>query len=130
MKTLCILAVIVSVALVGSSSHADTNAILTTLHAFTGADGSNPQAALIQGSDGFFYGTTQAGGSNNLGTVFQISPAGVFTSLYQFGGSDGSDPEAPLVQGNDGNLYGTTVTGEPPPIAIVAPSFKSLPQAR
>ncbi len=113
MKTLRILAVIVSVALFGGSSHADMNAILTTLHAFTGADGSNPQAALVQGSDGFFYGTTQAG---RLEQPWQppysrSALPGTFTSLYQFSGPDGSDPEAPLVQGSDGNFYGTTVTG-------------------
>ncbi|HXI82518.1 MAG TPA: choice-of-anchor tandem repeat GloVer-containing protein [Verrucomicrobiae bacterium] len=111
MKTLRILAVIVLVVLFGGSSRAGTNAALTTLHTFSGADGSNPQAALVQGSDGYFYGTTQAGGSNNLGTVFQISSTGTFTPLYQFSGPDGSDPEAPLVQGSDGNFYGTTVTG-------------------
>ena len=35
-----------------------TNTTLTTLHSFSGgADGGNPAAALVQGSNGYFYGT-------------------------------------------------------------------------
>src|SRR5580704_4978824 len=38
---------------------------LTELHLFTGnADGSSPEAPLIQGLDGNYYGTTFFGGSN------------------------------------------------------------------
>lgn len=87
---------------------------LTTLHSFTGgADGATPEAGLIQGTDGFFYGTTLLGGTNNDGTVFQISSNGVLTTLYQFSRNriDGENPEAALVQGSDGNFYGTTRAG-------------------
>ncbi|MGD1020079.1 MAG: choice-of-anchor tandem repeat GloVer-containing protein [Verrucomicrobiia bacterium] len=87
----------------------------TNLHTFTGAptDGANPQAALVQGSDASFYGTTSSGGSNDDGTVFQISPSGTYTSLYSFAGppDDGADPMAGLVQGSDNNFYGTTSAG-------------------
>jgi uncharacterized repeat protein (TIGR03803 family) len=87
----------------------------TVLHSFAGgaADGGIPTAALIQGKDGYFYGTTTWGGPNNNGTVFRISPAGVETVLHFFVGAnaDGSNPQAPLVQGIDGNLYGTTFGG-------------------
>ncbi|HEV2400298.1 MAG TPA: choice-of-anchor tandem repeat GloVer-containing protein [Candidatus Sulfotelmatobacter sp.] len=51
--------------------------VLTTLYDFCSetscADGSLPQAALIQGTDGDFYGTTTSGGQNNNGTVFRFS---------------------------------------------------------
>ena len=87
----------------------------TVLHSFAGgaADGSLPTAALIQGSDGNFYGTTSGGGSKGAGTVFRITPAGVETALYSFGSSttDGSTPNAALILGSDGNLYGTTSKG-------------------
>jgi uncharacterized repeat protein (TIGR03803 family) len=47
---------------------------LTTLYSFTGGnDGSNPQASLVQGSDGAFYGTTVNGGKSGAGTVFRLS---------------------------------------------------------
>ncbi len=85
----------------------------TVLYSFgSGADGSQPNAALIQGADGDFYGTTVYGGTYNLGTVFKITPAGVETVLHSFGsGADGSQPRAALMQGTDGDFYGTTVYG-------------------
>jgi uncharacterized repeat protein (TIGR03803 family) len=87
--------------------------VLTSLHSFASeADGANPLAGLIQGTDGNFYGTTFEGGSHDGGTVFQISPSGAFTNIYSFKGeADGADPLAPLVQGTDGELYGTTYSG-------------------
>jgi uncharacterized repeat protein (TIGR03803 family) len=88
-----------------------TDGALTSLYSFTnGIDGEYPWG-LVQGSDGYFYGTG-GGGTNGLGSVFKISPNGTFTNLYSFtGGSDGGQPEAALVQGSDGNLYGTTSGG-------------------
>ena len=84
---------------------------LTTLHSFNGTDGSgNPAAALVQGTDGNFYGTTESGGANGPGTVFKITPSGTLTTLHSFDGTDGAEPDG-LVQGTDGNFYGTTYTG-------------------
>jgi uncharacterized repeat protein (TIGR03803 family) len=76
-------------------------------------DGTYPAGALVQGSDGNFYGTTEAGGTNFDGTVFRISPSGNYTNLYSFGGysNDGALPAAGLVQGSDGSFYGTTGGG-------------------
>jgi uncharacterized repeat protein (TIGR03803 family) len=92
-----------------------TNGVLTTLYSFTGYnDGASPKAGLVQGRDGYFYGTTSGGGTKNLwsgggGTVFKISTNGVLTTLYSFtGGNDGGNPVAALVQGSDGSFYGTT----------------------
>lgn len=92
---------------------------LTALYSFcsqTGCtDGSDPVAALVQASNGNFYGTTETGGVSNLGTVFELTPAGKLTTLYSFCSksacADGSLPEAALIQGTDGNLYGTTTYG-------------------
>jgi uncharacterized repeat protein (TIGR03803 family) len=82
-------------------------------------DGAHPEAGLIQGSDGNFYGTTAVGGANYDGTVFKITPGGVLTTLHSFCSQtditgaclDGSQPERGLVQGADGNFYGTTMLG-------------------
>ena len=90
---------------------------LTTLYSFCSApncaDGSSPSAALVQATDGNFYGTTNYSGSGDYcnygcGTVFKITPGGNLTTLHNFDGTDGGYPVAPLVQGSDGNLYGTT----------------------
>ncbi|HZL43925.1 MAG TPA: choice-of-anchor tandem repeat GloVer-containing protein, partial [Verrucomicrobiae bacterium] len=75
-------------------------------------DGANPDAALVQGADGNFYGTASAGGQFGNGSVFKLAADGTVTRLYSFtGGSDGRSPDAPLVQGNDGNFYGVTSYG-------------------
>ena len=95
----------------GSVFQISTNGVLNILYSFNGLnDGRNPQAGLVQGSDGFFYGTTAEGGTNDfLGTVFKISANGALTSLHSFtGGTDGAIPQAGLVQASDGYLYGTT----------------------
>jgi uncharacterized repeat protein (TIGR03803 family) len=83
--------------------------VITFRYNFSGgADGGFPYAPPIQASDGNFYGTTSGmGGVNsNAGTVYQLTPAGIFTTLYQIdsSGSTGAFPSAPLVQGTDGNL--------------------------
>jgi uncharacterized repeat protein (TIGR03803 family) len=91
---------------------------LTVLHSFDVTDGAGPQAALIQGTDGNFYGTTGYGGANfdcymgaACGTVFRITARGMFKSLYSFDSVDGAVPLAALVQGTDGKFYGTTAEG-------------------
>jgi uncharacterized repeat protein (TIGR03803 family) len=87
----------------------------TVLYSFAGSssDGANPEAGLIQGSDGNFYGNTYLGGASNLGTVFQLTPSGTETVLRAFAGgsSDGANPSANLIQSSDGNLYGSTGAG-------------------
>jgi uncharacterized repeat protein (TIGR03803 family) len=92
---------------------APSSAVLTTLYSFQGgADGQYPSTGLVQGSDGYLYGTTREGGANDVGTVFKISTDGAYTRLYSFaGGNDGATPGGPLVQGSDGHLYGTTQYG-------------------
>jgi uncharacterized repeat protein (TIGR03803 family) len=89
---------------------------LTTLYMFctgsTCTDGESPWAALIQGSDGNFYGTTYTGGGpSSAGTIFEITPGGTLTTLVAFDGTDGSNPTGALVQATDGTFYGTTEYG-------------------
>ncbi len=97
---------------------------LTTLYSFCAqsgcTDGEFPIDKLVQGTDGNFYGTTYAGGTNSVGTVFQFIPnqsgnGGTLNTLYSFcsqsGCTDGELPLAGLVQASDGNFYGTTYEG-------------------
>jgi len=64
-------------------------------------------SSLLQGSDGNLYGITRFASSASPGSVFRVSPAGVFTTIHTFsGGSDGSYPNE-LVEGEPGIFYGT-----------------------
>lgn len=77
-------------------------------------DGLNPVSGVIL-VNGMLYGTTPDGGSNAVGTVFQLArtKGGVWkeTGLYSFkGGSDGEVPQGGLLLGG-GVLYGTTTAG-------------------
>ncbi len=93
--------------------------LLTTLHNFCSQinceDGALPNAGLIQATDGDFYGTTVAGGSNDYGTVFKITPSGKLTTLHSFclqaSCTDGRNPYAELLQATNGDFYGTTEKG-------------------
>jgi uncharacterized repeat protein (TIGR03803 family) len=87
-----------------------------TLADFNWANGASPYyMSLVRGSDGNLYGTDWAGGSNNSGTVFRLTPAGQLSTLYGFCAqtncSDGEHPGAGLLLANDGSLYGTTYEG-------------------
>lgn len=89
-------------------------ATLHTLYQFKGAaTGGNPYANLVAGSSGVFYGTTNLGGSANLGTVFQLTPPGAGgggwkeTVIHNFTGApDGAYPQSAVVIGSHGALYG------------------------
>jgi len=78
-------------------------------------NGSLPNGAaptsLVEGTDGFLYGTTLIDGANGQGTVFKLSKSGVIQDLHDFCStplcSDGANP-AIIVQALDGNFYGVT----------------------
>jgi uncharacterized repeat protein (TIGR03803 family) len=90
------------------------------LHSFVGSpdDGRFSYAPVIQDAAstararGNLYGTTEFGGSHNLGTVFKVDINDNSTVLYSFSGPDGQDPTlAGVVRDLAGNLYGTTFSG-------------------
>jgi len=90
---------------------------LTTLHQFqcpSARDcpgGANPSTALVQATDGNFYGTTQTGGINFAGAVFKATPTGAVATLHDFDMTDGYRPTATLIQATSGVLYGTAQQG-------------------
>jgi uncharacterized repeat protein (TIGR03803 family) len=57
---------------------------LATLYSFDWTNGLGPQAALVQGTNGDFYGTTSQQVPNNGGTVFRVTPGGTLTTLHSF----------------------------------------------
>jgi len=80
-------------------------------------DARNPNSNLIADAQGNFYGTSYAGGIDDLGTVYELSPngSGGWTErlLHTFtGGNSGSYPiQVGLIFDQQGNLYGTTSMG-------------------
>jgi len=92
---------------------------LTTLYSFCSqsgcTDGANPEAGLVQATNGDLYGTTYDGGAQGDGTVFRTTPSGKLTTLYSFCAqtncADGVNPVAGLVQTAKGDFYGTTKFG-------------------
>jgi len=94
-----------------------TKGQLTTLHKFSGTDGSSPNGGLVRDAAGNIYGTTFRGGGTDCGgfgcgVVFKLDKAtGSLTVLHSFTGVDGSGPATGLLRDPLGNLYGTTETG-------------------
>src|SRR6185503_19447910 len=82
------------------------------LHGFPGPLVSHPQAALVLGSDGNYYGSTIEGVASDQGTIFKTTPAGTVTTLHSFTlNVDGGLPYSALIQATDGSFYGTTLRG-------------------
>ena len=79
-----------------------------------GSGGSYPQAGVSFDTAGNLLGTTSAGGTSNLGTIFKLTPSGggwAPSSVYQFqSGAGGQSPWAGLVAAS-GNFYGATTSG-------------------
>lgn len=116
LSLLTVICMVVLFCAAAATASAAQGIFFTTLATFDGTNGASPEAALIQASDGNFYGTTIWGGTNgSYGTVFKMAPNGTLTTLYSFCAqsncTDGELPYAALVQGADGDLYGTTAGG-------------------
>jgi uncharacterized repeat protein (TIGR03803 family) len=116
----------------GSVFRLTPSGTLTTLYSFCSKgnpntfscpDGADP-GAVIEGSDGNFYGTTRTGGEfgndNRDGAAFMLAPSGTLTTLYSFCSQldpmtfdclDGAGPNGGFIQASDGNFYGTTDIG-------------------
>ena len=85
----------------------------------TSEDGENPVAGLIADKWSNLYGSTENGGADEGGTVFELSPPvtermpwnqHVLWTFVAFTG-DGEQPFAGLIADKWGNLYGTTNVG-------------------
>jgi uncharacterized repeat protein (TIGR03803 family) len=100
----------------GTAFRVNSSGTLTTLHSFSGLEGAVPNN-LIQGRDGFFYGSTTYGGPEitplwpGFGTIFRMDAGGAVAVLHVFPANDAGAFPGPIVQGTDGALYGTVSGG-------------------
>ena len=88
----------------------------SVLYTFLGGtkDGYWPGGNLVFDQSGNIYGTTQMGGVEYEGTVYQLTPSEYGWTeklLYQFTNGDGGQGPTGLIMDPAGNLYGTTFTG-------------------
>lgn len=88
------------------------------IHQFTGGkDGAvGSLGNLLLDAAGNLYGTTELGGVNGSGTVYELSPTArgpwKTTVLYDFKGTpDAANPYGGLIFDKAGSLYGTTYFG-------------------
>jgi len=84
------------------------------LYAFSGPDGAEPLAGSLLIRYGSLYGTTNFGGTSNMGTVFALSESNnsvVENVLYSFGGVRGENPYGGLAVDAAGNFFGTATSG-------------------
>jgi uncharacterized repeat protein (TIGR03803 family) len=88
----------------------------TALVEFTGtnggAQGASPLSVLADDGAGSLWGTTDTGGSDNLGTIFKMDKlSGALTTIVHFAGANGANPKAGLLADGTGNLWSTTGAG-------------------
>jgi uncharacterized repeat protein (TIGR03803 family) len=90
-----------------------THELLWSFHSFP-RDPSN--GALVLGPDGYYWGTTEAGGATGQGTIYKAKADGSDWKLVlSFTGGAlnivGAEPRAGLVSDGLGSLWGTTYRG-------------------
>ena len=85
---------------------------LITLATFTGANGAYPLSQLVSDAAGDLFGTTETGGADNDGTVFEIvKSTGALITLATFTDANGEELDGSLTINSAGDLFGTTFFG-------------------
>jgi uncharacterized repeat protein (TIGR03803 family) len=85
-----------------------------------------PRSTLVEAPDGSLWGTTEAGGSRNLGTIFRLKN-GQYSVVASFTGENGARPRGPLLRAKDGNFYGLASGGG---INNLGTVFRVTPQGK
>jgi uncharacterized repeat protein (TIGR03803 family) len=98
---------------------------ITTLASFNGANGAKPEAGVTLDASGNLFGTTDLGGSGNVGTVFEIAKgSSTITTLVSLNRTNGANPDAGVTLDATGKLYGTAQEGGP---SIFGVAFELTP---
>jgi uncharacterized repeat protein (TIGR03803 family) len=101
---------------IAKTSSSTYNSSPITLVSFNGSNGSLPAGGLMIDANGSLFGTTELGGSNGGGTVFEVAKSSsgyssALMTLTNFNGADGATPAGTLIANAAGDLFGTTVNG-------------------
>jgi uncharacterized repeat protein (TIGR03803 family) len=92
----------------------------TTLVSFNWTNGADPYGSLIIDANGDLFGTTAFGGTNGVGTVFEIANNGTLAApsyatppatLVGFNSTNGAHSFSNLIIDANGDLLGTTAGG-------------------
>ncbi len=103
----------------GQSSNPSPGGQLTILASYNrtsnGPNGGIPNLGVVLDQQGNLYGTTLGGGTNDVGTVYEItSGSRTIVTMASFGAaSGGGSPRGSVALDAQGNLYGTTGSGGP-----------------
>jgi uncharacterized repeat protein (TIGR03803 family) len=109
----CLAATLLSGLVASAAPSADEGTPFRRLHVFA-RDGAAPGGPLVEGADGFLYGTTTLdGGRAGGGALWRLAADGAVTTLHRFRDApdDGATAQGALAQGADGSLFGTTLSG-------------------
>jgi uncharacterized repeat protein (TIGR03803 family) len=80
------------------------------VHTFTANE--HILGGLYMDNKGNMWGTTDNGGANSAGTIFEITAKGVYSVVHTFGAAgDGAHPQANMIADKQHNLWGTTTYG-------------------
>jgi uncharacterized repeat protein (TIGR03803 family) len=86
--------------------------VITTLASFNGTNGYNPQSSVVLDAAGDIFGTTELGGANDAGTIWEIvKSSNAITVLASFNGNNGDYADPTLTFDASGNLWGTSNSG-------------------
>jgi uncharacterized repeat protein (TIGR03803 family) len=85
---------------------------LTAIASFNGSNGATPAGGVTFDANGNLYGTSTAGGANNLGTVWELTTgSSTITALASFNGTNGNFAYSGVTFDTNGNVYGTAPFG-------------------
>lgn len=87
----------------------------TIIHTFGVVDGARPSGPLTLAQNGSLYGTTAKGGTDRIGTVYELMPSGGETwteiVLHSLSADEGSFATGGVLAGPSGVIYGETNRG-------------------
>jgi uncharacterized repeat protein (TIGR03803 family) len=115
--TLTMLAIVVMFAVAAVPAPAQTPTVIYNFPAYNG-DACQPEGALVQGRDGYMYGTS-ACSSNGTASVYKISPAGAESVVISGLPTGWAGCNSGLTLGNDGNFYGTCQSGNSTNLGVI-----------